>query len=782
MSLKELQPGRIRFHQWCRPPLDPGDYKIRVTQTVTALERPKPFSGEFSFSVAGPRFSLNPSEIYCVYPPKGHIGDFANSLPHVVFTRRTLPWERNLHPGAPPEADKTWMAILLFSAADFSDGKFPQPKALKVRDLLNPSGGTVGPKLNSKDLAANESEEDLCNTIDIPGALFRQIAPRLEDIQYLAHVREVDTGHKETLSFLADGWFSVILGNRFPEPERANGDLPLAVENRACLVSIEGMETYLPGGIEDPAVKSVRLAVLASWSFHCREKFSFKTSMNNLKAEGFKLPDVELSPENPSKAQDDPQTYVSDGFKRGYVALNHHTRSGEDTVSWYRGPLTPVSIQKKDYKFRPVPDGLLRYDYKNGLMDATYAAAAQLGRLLGLQDRSFAKALCTYRTKVQSQIRDSYRKQELLRSLKPGVQAPPSESQLLEFGLHAALAKDTAHSTIAHRDTPKGARLEEGLTKFADDLKAAARDDPRMPPQAVRQWLARLTLLYRVPFSYLVPDQRLLPPDTLRFFYLDPGWIKCLLEGACSVGRSCAEEQIVDEFLRNRFLDLAFEDSLSVRQRPDSEHGDPRTASQPGTVEVNWPLTGFLLRSPLVAGWQGLEMRAFTEKGNPLLPVRIDRLAPDIMLCIFNGRVVRIEIQQPPEGMHFGAAPAPPPDSDGPNYFKTELRRLTPELQAGDQVRLKQGPGVKIPTRAEAKGMRVVEVAQLAGCLEKLLKRAPGSDLLVDEHDKELKVAAMDPDPNVKFTSAELGVQMTESPGKVFIVIDIPIRDQKQLS
>jgi hypothetical protein len=78
--------------------------------------------------------------------------------------------------------------------------------------------------------------------------------------------------------------------------------------------------------------------------------------------------------------------------------------------------------------------------------------------------------------------------------------------------------------------------------------------------------------------------------------------------------------------------------------------------------------------------------------------------------------------------------------------------------------------------------MRVVEVAQLAGCLEKLLKQAPGSDLLVDEQDKELKVVAMDPNPNVKFTSAELGVQMTESPGKVFIVIDIPIRDQKQLS
>ncbi|MBC8031868.1 MAG: hypothetical protein H7Z16_17430 [Pyrinomonadaceae bacterium] len=761
MSLKS---GQIQFHQWCPPPLQPGDYKIAVKQTVAELGRPLPFSSEFSFSVAGPRFSLSPSEIYCVYPPEGHIGDFANSLPHVVFTRRTLPWERNLHPGEEPAAEKTWMAILLFSAADFSDGKFPKPKALPVKDLLNPGGSAVGPKLTSADLAADESEEDLCNTIDIPGALFRQIAPRLADIQYLAHVREVDTGDKETLSFLADGWFSVVLGNRFPEPERANGNVPLAVENRAFLVSLEGLEDYLPGGSGDLAGKNVRLALLASWSFQCREAYSFKVSMDELTAEGFKLPEELLSKVNPSPER----KYVSDGFNRGYVALNHHTRSGEDTVSWYRGPLTPVSIEKKDYKFKPVPDGLLRYDYRNGLMDGTYAAAAQLGRLLGLQDRSFAKALCAYRTRVQSEVRDSYRQEELMRALNAGATAASAENQLLEFGLSAALANTN------------GQKAERQVKTESDLFKEGLTNDVRDPPPAVRQWLARLMLLYRVPFSYLVPDERLLPPDSLRFFCLDPGWIKCLLEGACSVGRSSTQEQSVDEFLRNRFLDFALDDSLSVRQRPESEHGDAQPVIQP--TKANWPLTGFLLRSPLVAGWQGVEMRAWqswnetTKIGDQLLPVRIDRLSPDIMLCIFNGPVVRIEVQQPPEGMHFGAAPAPPPDTDGPSYFKTTLRRLSPEAQAGDQVRHRVGQEVPVPMRAEAKGMRVVEVATFAKTLESLLK-LKGSDLFDMNLDGKLAekattVPAMD--PNATFTSAEMGVQMTESPGKVFI--EIPVR------
>lgn len=762
-----LKPGQIQFHQWCPPALLPGDYKVGVTQTVAELDN-QAFKQDFSFTVAGPRFSLKPAEIYSVYPPKDEIGDFANSLPHVVFTRRTLPWERNLHLGQAPAADKPWMAILLFSAADFKDGKFPDLEPRKVGELIKPGAGVVGPKVKSSDLGANESEEDLCNTIDLPGPLFRKIAPRLVDVQYLAHVREVDTGDKETLSFLGDGWFSVVLGNRFPEPELANDGAPLPTENRAVLVSLEGLEDYLPGGSEDPGDKKVRLAVLASWSFRCRKTYSFKTSMDKLTNEGFKLPTESLSNENPEARK-----YVSDGFNRGYTALNHHTRLGEDTVSWYRGPLTPVSIGKKQYQFRPVPDGLLRYDYRNGLMDATYAAAAQLGRLLGLQDRSFARALCDYRSKVQSQIRASYRKQELMRELNAGTKGELPDNLLLEFGLSTALTNPNG-KTPAPPATDESALFREGLEKETGIQ--------REPPPAVRQWLARLTLLYRVPFFYLVPDERMLPPDSLRFFCLDPGWIKCLLEGACSVGRNSTEEQLVDEFLRNRFLDFAIEDSLSVRQRPESEHEDPQPVIQ--SPKVNWPLTGFLLRSPLVAGWQGVEMRAWqswnesTKTGEKLLPVRIDRLGPDIMLCIFNGPVVRIEIQQPPEGMHFGAAPAPPPDPDGPNYFKTTLRRLTPADKAGDQVRHEKGKDISLPMRAEAKGMRVVEMATLAKTLEGLLKLkgAPLFDMDLDGNIATQPTTVPAMDLTAAFTSAEMGVQMTESPGKVFI--EIPVREK----
>src|SRR5262245_1642915 len=163
----KLSPGQIQFHQWCEPPLEPADYTVTVRQEVKQLGDKGAFPNEFRFSVAGPRFSLNPSEIYSVYPPKGHAGDFANSLPHIVFTRRTLPWERSVHPGRRTTGHKPpWMALLVFSAADFADGKFPEIKLLSVGNLINPKprDAFVGPKLG---LASYEKEEDLCNTIEL---------------------------------------------------------------------------------------------------------------------------------------------------------------------------------------------------------------------------------------------------------------------------------------------------------------------------------------------------------------------------------------------------------------------------------------------------------------------------------------------------------------------------------------------------------------------------------------------------------------------------------------
>jgi hypothetical protein len=258
-------------------------------------------------------------------------------------------------------------------------------------------------------------------------------------------------------------------------------------------------------------------------------------------------------------------------------------------------------------------------------------------------------------------------------------------------------------------------------------------------PMDIQDWLGRLLLLYGVPFHYLVPDEDMLPPESIRFFYLDPGWIKCLLEGACGVGRSSTVDDLLDQHLRNQFLDYAGKKASEVRA---GKKGDLR-----------WPLSGFLLRSLVVEGWQGLEMKAAGVDGqgnrlDPIEPLRIDRLSPEIMLCIFNGKVTDIEITQPPEGMHFGAS------AKGGNAFqKLHLRKLFPADAAGDELDQTLVPVTDVPMRAGVQ--RVIDVQKLANQMQSALNG----------------VRAIDGTANGRFTSAEFGVQMVESPGKAVFTV-----------
>ena len=260
-------------------------------------------------------------------------------------------------------------------------------------------------------------------------------------------------------------------------------------------------------------------------------------------------------------------------------------------------------------------------------------------------------------------------------------------------------------------------------------------------PVDIQDWLGRLMLLYGVPFHYLVPEEGMLPPESIRFFYLDPGWIKCLLEGACSVGRSSTVDDVLDQNLRNKFLDYAGKKASETRA---GKKGDLR-----------WPLSGFFLRSQVVEGWQGLEMKAAGVDGqgnclDPLEPLRIDRLSPEIMLCIFNGKVTDIEITQPPEGMHFGASA-----KGGNDFQKLYLRKLFPADAAGDHLDEKDLTPPVTDVRMRAGVQRVIDIQSLA---KKMQSRLNG-------------VKAIDGTANGRFTSAEFGVQMVESPGKAIFKV-----------
>jgi len=145
----------------------------------------------------------------------------------------------------------------------------------------------------------------------------------------------------------------------------------------------------------------------------------------------------------------------------------------------------------------------------------------------------------------------------------------------------------------------------------------------------VAQWLENVLMLENVPLPQLVPDQRMLPPESIRFGYLDTNWLQAAEDGALSVGIATTLDRTVQDPLT-----LALEQKVA-----------PALPSGPIGV--------FLLRSALVAGWPGLQVTA-TIAGVPLPFLRLDTIGPGIMLGIVSGMPDTITFTEPHEGLVFG--------------------------------------------------------------------------------------------------------------------------------
>jgi hypothetical protein len=426
--------GQIQFVEACHQPLVAGAYKVGMSQVIKESKdaavpwNSDPYASEVQFFVGAPRFTLGPTDIHSVYPPSNQIGRFDNALPHVVFTRRTLPWERTLD-GSAPKLGKPfppWIGLLLVQedellirdeAGQETNRKYeirPLPVVSAEKDSLlfhHPVKDSADSVLvpDSGQHGAGE-EGEFCLAIDLPGDLFKAIAPRIGDLPYLAHVRQVDTGDKEVQAANDRGWFSLVIGNRLPQVDKAH---------RVFLVSLEGHQDRLQETWQSKPREMVRLAVLGSWGFICKGSNDFKAHMQNLSIDSLHLPfDNDPSDDNSSTSA---KAIVNRAYASGYTAFDHFMRQGEKTVSWYRGPLVPLNYDKPQQVREPVKsaDELMRYDPKTGLFDVTYSAAWQLGRLLALQNHAFALALNRVRGTLRAEAERQMRLAEI-KQLKNG--------------------------------------------------------------------------------------------------------------------------------------------------------------------------------------------------------------------------------------------------------------------------------------------------------------------------------------------------------------------------
>jgi hypothetical protein len=244
-------PGEVIFHAMCTPALLADDYEFRVGQTMADSggsrldvgSQPLPAAQVYPFRVDGPRFTMDASLIHGVFPPTNGRGAYVTRLPMIVLRRRTLPWERQLSADAAMR-DKPWMAVLLFE-----DAEVTTIAPCTVDQVLQAAGNPArkGPVLSDVDTASRALP---CIAIEMALDLFQEIAPMLTEMPLLSHVRQVNTDDKELMGMDDDGWFAVVVGNRLPAPGK---------KYTACLVSMEGVQQYLPTAQQAAALTSADL-------------------------------------------------------------------------------------------------------------------------------------------------------------------------------------------------------------------------------------------------------------------------------------------------------------------------------------------------------------------------------------------------------------------------------------------------------------------------------------------------------------------------------------------
>lgn len=179
-------------------------------------------------------------------------------------------------------------------------------------------------------------------------------------------------------------------------------------------------------------------------------------------------------------------------------------------------------------------------------------------------------------------------------------------------------------------------------------LRLAGADDSTA--NLLVDWLARAVLLYGVPFNNLVPDERMLPLESIRFFYLDTNWIDALLDGALSVGTQSSRDGLFNDIMRDAIHRAVTTTVTQVRGKLLNQATASASASEMGT------LAGFVMRSAVVSGWQGLEVHAYSsaDQEDAMKPLRLDRVAPDVMIGIYPKVPQRLEFDEPSEGLVFG--------------------------------------------------------------------------------------------------------------------------------
>jgi hypothetical protein len=156
-------------------------------------------------------------------------------------------------------------------------------------------------------------------------------------------------------------------------------------------------------------------------------------------------------------------------------------------------------------------------------------------------------------------------------------------------------------------------------------IQAAQPRSPAKPPKELMDWIDGLRRLQGIPHHYLIPDERILPAESVRVFHVDPHWIRALVDGVLSTIRMPTEYatqyQSAELVVINALQDM--------------------------------PMSGFLIRSAAVTGWPGLQTSAVDTHNNTLPLDRPIQFSPSIAGYLFRGTLSAVTIRRRPDTVHL---------------------------------------------------------------------------------------------------------------------------------
>jgi hypothetical protein len=609
----------IDFYDNYQSPLKAGSYRLVLQQTVS-LEGGEQhhYYRDQPFDILAPRYSVDGGEMQARFPPPGGVADYHKILPHLVLRTRNLPWERSVWPG---EGGEPWLALLVLSAQEIAEGVVIE-RAGTVADLAPANASAAqwtraegGVELMLPNFSrAGEDATTPVRLLDLDLELFLKLCPRRAELPLLAHIRRVDTGDKIPLDMVADGEFAVLVANRFPADGASTIHL-VSLEGWAALLDAPAAQVY--------AARRIRLVTLGSWSFVSDPagRDTFGGLMRNLRKNSAVF--------GVASAEQGGDAYVNEALRRGYVPLDYRPADSTPTFAWYRGPLAPLARKPLDRPPFNNADSALVFDESTGIFDLSYAAAWQLGRLLALASPAFTKGLRLFVERQQNAA-------ELARRIEEFVET------------YRGSFKD----------------LKEKVPKPGDERLRVADE--------LIEWVARVVLLYPVPFQYLVPHAALLPPESLRFFHVDDNWVDALVDGAFSAGvRGHADEGLAARAdMQSALSKIVYQHRLRLQGK------SPEWSPSERYMDV--PKSGFLLRSSVVTDWPGVEVTAETDASSSgELPaiLRLDQIADGVLFCLARGSIKQVSFREPREGLTFGV------DTDGNVHAGGDVKiKVVPDL------------------------------------------------------------------------------------------------------